>query len=72
MQIKRLYNTIKENQQKISDALFADLGKSDYEAFMCEIGLTLSEISYMIKHTPKFSRENTVYTPLAQFASKAI
>ena len=36
---------------------------------MCESGLVLSEISYMIRHTRKFAKRKTVWTPLAQFAS---
>ena len=36
---------------------------------MCESGLALTEISYMIKHTRKLARPKTVRTPLAQFAS---
>lgn len=69
--LKRLYNAIKENQDKIAEALSSDLGKSEYESFMCEIGLTLTEISYMIKHTKKFAKERRVYTPLSQFPSKS-
>ncbi len=38
---------------------------------MCETGLALSEISYMLKHTRRFSRERRVLTPLAQFASRS-
>ena len=49
--LKRLYKSIQQNQDKISAALHTDLGKSDYESFMCEIGLTLTEISYMITHS---------------------
>ncbi len=69
--LKALYKAIKNNEQKIAKALKSDLGKSDYEGFMCEIGLTLTEISYMIKHCRKFAKEHTVYTPLAQFASRS-
>ncbi len=36
---------------------------------MCETGLVLSEISYMIRHTKKLAKRKTVHTPLAQFAS---
>lgn len=68
-QLKKLYNTVKKYQAEINEALKADLGKSAYEGFMCETGLVLSEISYMIKHTKKFAKRKTVYTPLAQFAS---
>jgi len=68
-QLKKLYATIKKYQTEVNDALKADLGKSHYEGFMCESGLVLSEISYMIRHTRQFARRKTVYTPLAQFAS---
>ncbi len=70
-QLKKLYNTVKKYESEINDALKADLGKSHYEGFMCESGLVLSEISYMIRHTKKFAKRKTVYTPLAQFASRS-
>ena len=69
--LKKLYKAVKEREREINDALLADLGKSAFEGFMCETGLVLSEIGYMIKHTRKFAREKTVYTPLAQFASRS-
>ena len=52
-------------------ALKADLGKSGPESYMCETGMTLSELSYMIKHIFSFAREKTVLTPLAQFHSRS-
>ncbi len=67
--LKKLRTTILKYEAEISQALKADLGKSDYEGFMCEIGLTVSEISYLIKHTRKFAAKHRVHTPLAQFAS---
>ena len=68
-QLKRLYATVKKYQDEINDALTADLGKSHYEGFMCESGLVLTEISYMIRHTKRFAGRKTVATPLAQFHS---
>ena len=68
-QLKKLYATIKKYEAEVNDALKADLGKSHFEAFMCESGLVLSEVSYMIRHTRKFAKRKTVRTPLAQFAS---
>ena len=68
-QLKKLYATVKKYETQVNDALRADLGKSHYEGFMCESGLVLSEISYMIRHTKRFAKRKTVYTPLAQFAS---
>ena len=68
-QLKKLYSTVKKYQDEINSALASDLGKSSYEGFMCEIGLVLNEISYMIKHTKRFAKRKTVATPLAQFCS---
>lgn len=36
---------------------------------MCETGLALTEITYMIRHTQKPARRRLAATPLAQFAS---
>ena len=68
-QLKKLYAAVKKYEAEVNAALTADLGKSCYEGFMCESGLVLSEISYMIRHVRKFAKRKTVYTPLAQFAS---
>ncbi|MBQ8399711.1 MAG: aldehyde dehydrogenase [Clostridia bacterium] len=68
-QLKKLYALIKKYEAEINEALTTDLGKSSYEGFMCESGMVLSEISYMIRHTKKFAKRKTVQTPLAQFAS---
>ena len=47
-QLQKLYDAVQENEAAIQRALQEDLGKSGYEGFMCEIGLVLSEISYLI------------------------
>ncbi len=70
-QLKKLYETVKKYQNEVNDALTSDLGKSHFEGFMCESGLVLTEISYMIKHTKKFAKRKTVATPLAQFRSRS-
>ena len=69
--LKKLYAAVKDHEKEIEAALTADLGKSTFEGFMCEVGLSLSEISYMIKHTRRFAGEHRVHTPLAQFASRS-
>ena len=67
--LKKLYAAIRKYEKDIAAALKSDLGKSEYEGFMCEIGLTLTEATYMIKHTRKLAKKRRVATPLAQFAS---
>lgn len=69
--LKKLREAIKKYENEIAKAIKKDLGKSPYESYMCETGLALSEISYMIKHTKKFAKEKRVRTPLAQFASRS-
>ncbi len=68
--LKQLYRAIQNHEEEIKAALKADLGKSDFEAFMCEIGTTLAEISYMVKNCRKFARQQRVPTPFAQFAAR--
>ena len=69
--LKKLYNCIKEMETEISNALKADLGKSAYESFMCEIGLVLSEITYMRKHLKVFTKnDRTVFLEFVKLLIK--
>ena len=69
--LKKLYAVIKQNESEIMAAVKKDLGKSAMESFMCEVGLVLEEISFMLKHVSKYAKKQVVKTPLAQFASKS-
>lgn len=69
--LKQLKAAIIKYEEKINAAIKEDLGKSAFESYMCEVGLVLSELSYMIKHTKQYAKEKTVITPLAQFASRS-
>ena len=69
--LKKLRETINSRLDEIHAAIKKDLGKSAFETYMCETGLSLSEISFMLKHTRRYSRDHRVFTPLAQFASRS-
>ncbi len=69
--LRRLRAGILKHENEINNALKRDLGKSGFESYMCESGLVLSEISYMLKHIHSFAREKSVITPLAQFHSRS-
>ena len=69
--LKLLEQAVTEGEQKLADALRRDLGKSRAEAYMCEIGLTLSELRYMRRHMRAFGRDRRVRTPLAQFHARS-
>ncbi len=68
--LKKLYEEIKQREEEIYSALKADLGKSDFEAYMCEVGMTLSEISHLIKNVKKYASPRKVKTPMSQYPSK--
>lgn len=65
--LKTIEKWIVEHENLICEALKEDLNKSQTEAYMCEIGLVLSELRYQIKHIKKWSKNKKVWTPLAQF-----
>ncbi len=69
--LRKLYAAISSNEKEIHNALKKDLGKSGFESYMCETGLVLEEISYMLKHVQRFAGEKRVRTPLAQFHSRS-
>lgn len=69
--LEKLKTYIQNHETEIGEAIQKDLGKSSFESYMCETGLVLSEITYMVKHVRSFSREKTVPTPLAQFHSRS-
>lgn len=69
--LKKLKESILKNEERVNEAVKKDLGKSPFETYMCETGLVLSEISYMLKHIHSYAKEKNVYTPLAQFHSRS-
>ena len=69
--LRRLRETICANEGKITEALKSDLGKSGFESYMCEVGLVLEEIRYMLKYACGLSKPRSVSTPLHQFAAKS-
>ncbi len=69
--LRSLYEAIEKYSPELREALLKDLGKPEAESDMCEIRLTLSEITYIRKHLSKWMREKRVPTPLSQFASRS-
>ncbi len=69
--LKTLKKAIQTHEKELLDALHTDLGKSAAEGYMCEVGLTLSEISYISKHLRRWARNKRVCTPLANFPAKS-
>ena len=70
-QLGKLKASLQCHETELNDALRQDLGKSRMESYMCEIGLTLSELTWMQKHLRGLMREKRVPTPLSQFAARS-
>ncbi len=69
--LNRLKQVIHAHEAEIFRALQKDLGKSRTESYMCEVGLTYGEISYMTGHLQSFAAPKRVATPLSQFSAKS-
>lgn len=69
--LRALYEKIREMEPEINRALQADLGKSAVESYMTEVGMTLSEITHMLRHVGRYAAPKRVATPIAQFPSRS-
>lgn len=69
--LKRLRECICARETEILAALQADLGKSPSEGYLCEVGMVLSELTYLIRHCRGFAKKQPVPTPMAQFCAKS-
>ena len=63
-QLESLKEAMIRHEADLTAALKEDLGKSRMESYMCEIGLTLSELTWMQKHLRSLMRSKRVSTPL--------
>ena len=62
----KLYKCISKYQDEINKALEKDLGKCEFDGFVCETGLVLMELNYMIRHTFSYAKKHRIYTPIGQ------
>ena len=69
--LTRLKAAILAHENDINAALLADLNKSASETYMCETGMTLAELSYVLAHMNRWAKPCRVLTPLAQFHARS-
>lgn len=69
--LKKLKELILSKEESICEALKKDLNKSPMESYMTEVGMTLSELNYTIKHLKGWARVKHVPSPMAQFHAKS-
>ena len=68
-QLIKLKEAMIKNQEKLEKALYEDLGRSDVEAYFCDIGDVIMEINECIKGLKRWSRPETHFSGLACFPS---
>ena len=61
--LKRLRCCILKYQEEIRSTLKHDLGKSRFESYMCETGLVLDELRYMLDISVNFQRKSCSHSP---------
>ena len=66
-QLHRLETLLGENQSVLVDALRADLGKCASEAWLSDLGLTVSSIRFARKNLRKWIGPRSVRTPITLF-----
>ncbi|MFQ7519465.1 MAG: aldehyde dehydrogenase [Clostridium sp.] len=69
--LNKLYKAINKYEGKIEEALKKDLNKSKFESYMTEIGITLSDLTFIKKRVKKWARDKRVLSPISQFHSKS-
>ena len=69
--LQRLRAAMKAHETDITAALKADLNKSPAESYMCEVGLTLSELTFVERRLARWMKDRPHLTPLAQFPARS-
>ncbi|XCF07894.1 aldehyde dehydrogenase [Tamlana crocina] len=67
--LKALKTEIQRNEQAIYDALKKDFKKSEFETFLSEFGLVISELNLAIKNLKKWSKPQRVKSSILTFPS---
>lgn len=71
-QLALLRDAIRANEEAITAALRADLGKPYFESYAGEIGILYPEIKHSIGHVASWARKKRVKTPIIHFLSKSV
>ncbi len=71
LQLVKLKQAIKSNENLLLEALNKDMHKPVFEAYLSEIGFLYNEINHTIKHLKKWMKPKVVRTPLILFPSRS-
>jgi aldehyde dehydrogenase (NAD+) len=68
-QLKKLKKAMIDYEKDIIEALKSDLGRSDVEAFFCDIGTVILEINETLRGLKKWAKPEKLYSGLVCFPS---
>ena len=69
LQLERLKKAVLDSENILYEALYADLKKTDEDAWATEVGFFLSELNYTIKHLQEWMQPKSVATNLVNMPS---
>jgi aldehyde dehydrogenase (NAD+) len=69
LQLNRLKKAVMDSEKILYEALYADLKKTDEDAWATEVGFFLSELNYTIKHLQEWMQPKSVATNLVNMPS---
>ena len=69
LQLERLKKAVMDSEKILYEALYADLKKTDEDAWATEVGFFLSELNYTIKHLQEWMQPKSVATNLVNMPS---
>ncbi len=70
-QLTKLKEVIKNHESEILNALHQDLGKSDFEGYVSEVGFVYEEINVALKNLSRWMKPKKVSSGLLSFPSKS-
>lgn len=70
-QLRKLKDGIQRYEKRIIKALYKDLGKSEFEAYVTEVGFLLDSINNTMKNLKKWMKPEKVKTPFTLWPAKS-
>lgn len=67
----KLRELIQEHEQDFLSALKVDLNKSDFESYLTEVGIVLSELRFVEKHLEKWAKPRRVKSTISLAGSRS-
>ena len=68
--LKKLKRVLQQNEKLLSEAIYLDFNKSEFETYLTEFGFLYIEIDEAIRKLKKWSSKKSIASSLINFPSK--